>query len=251
MRRAALAAAVVAASGAGALAHAAGVHTLTVGVTPGGPGSTSAPQAKKVLVDYRVEGSEGRRPSPVRIVNLTLEGIVVRETGFPRCTFAQADVLELATVLAACGKAQVGSGRIDLVMGLVHDPTDATGCSVDLRVFNLGRRRLALRVDRSAEEDCLMDPQAAVRATLRRTRLAGRPADRLRFEVPDFLRHPLDGLELAIVRVRATLAGPARRARGRRVGFYSAVGCGKRRLAQVTTLDESATATRTRARARC
>jgi hypothetical protein len=251
------AAALAAACGiAAAVAHAADVHTLKVTATPAGSGSAAAPQAKKLVVDYTIAGAEGRRPAPLRAMKIAMAGVVVQDRAFPRCTLAQADDLDLAAVLAACGKAQVGAGRVELVMGLAHEPADVMStCSAELRVFNLGRRRLALRFDRKAEEDCLMDPQMAIRGKLRRTRLGGRPTDAVAFEIPEVLRHPLEGLDLAVVRLQATLSSASRRTavRGqrRRVGFYSAVGCAQRRLARVTVVDEAGAATRTQLRVRC
>jgi hypothetical protein len=169
----------------------------------------------------------------LRRLTAELAGLRVSARRVARCRLAQASEPELTDVLAACRRAQVGSGRVLTLMGLEHDLSDQAPCDLDARLFNLGRGRLALRLDRRTEEDCLVDPQAAIIATMRRGRLS--------FAVPPDLRHPVPGLEVAVTRVQLTT----------RLGFFKARGCSARRLVRVTAADEAGGKLRRELRAAC
>jgi hypothetical protein len=219
-----------------------------VSVSPSGEGTLSRPLA--VSVDFRLSVGEtdpAVRPAPVVAYELVGEGLVVSARPFPACSLRK--LRRRRGVPLRCERARVGDGLARGAGGLAEDPAleSSVPCNLRLGVYNT-RRGLALRVDgeppvprsfKSRRPGCVVPIHTAIPVRLSQTAIEGLRSTQLRFTLPRLLLHPLDGWDGALRSVSVTLDRRQARVGGRRVGFYSSVGCaGGERSVSVTFVDE-------------
>jgi hypothetical protein len=239
------------------VALAANVYTVDGSTSGGGKGSKSKPVATKVNFDFQVESDNpAERGTPIEKFAIGSEGLVTYPELFPTCTFSQAN--RDGSVAPACKKAKVGSGLVQNVVGPAVSPTVKLFCNLKLGLYNvsgLGKNGgMAIRLDGEDDPsvvlsgpddkriDCPTAVHGAIRAKFVPTKIAGLPADDLRFTVPPELLHP-SGLDTTVRNtVNTVLKKSAKKkikGKSRKVGFYSKIGCkGSTRTVQATFTDE-------------
>jgi len=246
-------------------------YDLTNGSTgPRGKGSSSKPVPKRVSFDFTVKDSAGPRGAPVRKYRIGFQGLTTKYADrFPRCRFGQTDNDEpLAAVLRRCRRAKIGEGRIESLVTLdenADDPNDVFAyCNLELTLFNVVGG-ISIRVDadnttQPSSQDgpfgCLVNTHRAIKGKFTTRRIAGVPSSSLDFTVPLELRHNA-GFTLTIARAQSDVVRKVKRVRikgkRRKVGIFSAIGCGKRnkRIVRVTFEDENGVSSDESSSGRC
>ena len=241
--------------------------------SPKGKGTPSNPISKQVNFDYLVRDSEGPRGSPVVKYKIAVQGVTAKWAAkFPRCRFSEAaQDAPRAVVLQKCGKAVVGGGRVEtLVSDGVPSPDDPNDvdyyCNLQLTLINVVGG-LAIRLDadqttplpqsQTDKFGCVAPTHRAIFGKLRAKRIGGVPTNSLEFSVPLELRH-IAGLTITVARTKSTVIRKVKRLNvdgdpaKETVGFFTAIGCGKRkRLTVVTFVDERGDVSRKRKASRC
>ncbi len=224
-----------------------------------GKGSPSNPVPKGVSFDYTVKDSAGPRGAPVKTYKIQFQGLTTKyQNKFPQCSFGDTDDnAPLATVMAKCGKAKVGGGRIESLVafdGSCPGPND-----VDLlrqpaahafqhpgRPVDPARRRAA------GTQRARTGPSVARAGNARgdqrygtsRVKINGIKSSSLEFDVPEELRHN-NGLTITVARTASKIDRKVKKVKingkTRKVGVYSAIGCAKngKRIVRVTFVDET------------
>lgn len=256
---------------AAGVAYGVNVYELTKSSTfPAGVGKPSAPIPKGVSFDYTVKDSNGPRGAPVSRYKIAFQGLTSKYAGnFKRCAFGDTDDdAPLATILQRCRAAVVGEGRVEtLVTGdnTASDPNSVLFyCNLKLTLINipggislrLDADNLTLPTSQDGPIGCIVNTHRAIQAKYVNKRIGGVPSTSLEFNVPEDLRHNA-GFTLTVARTTSTINRRITRARvggvRRRVGFYSAIGCGRgnKRIVQVTFVDETGQSSNERGSARC
>jgi hypothetical protein len=256
------------------VAVAANTYVVDLAKAGKGTGSLKKPVPTALDFGYKVGDTENMRPFVIQQYRIAAEGTRSYPKSRPKCTFDQATDPNVTdpSLLTACTKANVGSGKIDNLAGAPNDRSQKLPCNVKLTLFNIStgdprfpdtvkeikkRGGIAIRID-TDPPDCPIPVHEALAAPFYDTKIEGIPTSELRFTVPDSLRHP-GGLDNSVINVvshikKLTGKVPVKRgvpvaAAKRTVGFYSLVGRkGKKRTTRVTFVDESGakrTATKT------
>lgn len=244
------------------VALAANVYELTESSTfKKGKGSPSKPVPKGVSFDYTVKDDAGPRGAPVKTYKIGFQGLTTKyQNRFPQCDFGQTDDdAPLATIMSRCRQAVVGSGRVENLIAV-----DATGlsptkvdlyCNLQLTLFNIPGG-FSIRLDgdtppptsQSGPIGCPVATHRAIKGRFRTVRIGGVPSGSLEFDVPEELRHN-NGLTITVARTESTVQRKVQTVRikgkRRKVGVFSAIGCGRngKRLVRVTFVDETGTST--------
>jgi len=255
--------AVVAVMAVGTVAFAANVYDLPSSKTTGkkGKGSPSNPIPKGVSFDYTVKDSAGPRGLPVDKYSIGFQGLTSKyQKYFPTCSFNQASPdAPLADVLKVCKKAVVGGGRIESLLGPDvpgnNDPNNIVGyCNLKLTLIHIPGG-LAIRLDADnppipTSQDgplgCIVATHTAIKARYKERKIGGVASGSLEFSTPLELRHN-SGLVITVARVQSNIKLLKKKVKikGKKksVGFYTAIGCGKKRAVQVTFTDEAGVST--------
>jgi hypothetical protein len=254
------------------VAYAANVYELTESSTfKRGKGSPSNPVPKGVSFDYTVKDEAGPRGKPVKTYKIGFQGLTPKyQNRFPQCQFGQTDDdAPLATIMQRCRRAKIGEGRVESLVAIeATNPgpgqdSVALYANLQLTLFNIPGG-ISIRLDADTPPPTSQDgpfgspvpTHTAIRARHRNVRIGGVPSSSLEFDVPEELRHN-SGLEITVARTTSTvrrLVTNARiRGKRRKVGFYSAIGCGRnnQRLVRVTFVDETGASTNSTGSGRC
>ena len=248
-------------------ALAANVYTVDGSAKPRGKGSKKKPRPISLKFDFQVESDNPAvRGTPIERFAIGSEGLVTYPERFPTCTYSQAN--RDGSPSPKCRRAKVGSGLVQNIVGPAASPTVKIFCNLKLNLYNIrgvGRNGgMAIRLDGDPKEPPLSSPNdrtincptplhGAIKARFAKTRIAGVPADELRFTVPPELLHP-SGLDTTVRNTISKIAKKVRkkriRGKKRKVGYYSSIGCkGRKRTIRATFTDELGhkfTATRAR-----
>ncbi|HEU0024689.1 MAG TPA: hypothetical protein VFQ12_08665 [Thermoleophilaceae bacterium] len=248
-------------------ALAANVYTVDGSTKPKGKGSKKKPRPIALKFDFQVESDDPSvRGTPIERFAIGSEGLVTYPERFPTCTYSQAN--RDGSVARKCRKAKIGGGLVQNIVGPAASPTVKIFCNLRLNLYNIsgaGRHGgMAIRLDGDPKEPPLSNPNdrsincptaihGAIKARFKPTRIAGVPADELRFSVPPELLHP-SGLDTTVRNTLSRIGKKVRqkriRGKKRKVGYYSSVGCkGRKRTIRATFTDEEGrrfTATRAR-----
>jgi hypothetical protein len=226
-------------------AHAANVYEVT-GEVNGRAGTSSRPSPISVRFDFTVNTDNGQRPAVVRRYRIAFDGLRVNSRVAPVCRLTST-----ATSDARCSAgSRVGSGFIENATGQSADPADRSiVCNAAISVYNAGNNRATLFIEGDPNSTnprtrCQIGLAAPIPARFIRTSTG----TALQFDVPQNLRHPLTGLDNAVVRVESRIRRITRRIGGRTRGFFESVGgCrgGTRRIAVTFTPETGAAATDT------
>jgi hypothetical protein len=250
------------------VAYAANVYDLpNAGTSPAGKGSPSKPLPKSVNFDYTVKDSAGPRGAPVKKYKIAFQGITSKYAKkFKRCKFSDVSPnAPLSTIQAKCKKAKVGEGRVENLVtsdAMAGDPNSVlTYCNLKLTLYNVVGG-LAIRLDgdppppssQNGPLQCVVPTHSAIKAKLKNLRIGGVPSASIEFTVPIELRHN-SGLSITVARVQSTVFKKTKRVkiRGKRrkVGFFSAIGCGRKRQVRVTFVDENGASAVAKKSGRC
>jgi hypothetical protein len=214
----------------------------------GGVGTSSKPVAKKVVFSFSTNTDDGNRAKVIKDYDIGFQGLRSYSKNVKKCTFAQASQKSLAAVQSSCRKAAAGGGTVNNFFGSTNDPTAKTQCKLKLRLYNISDGKyggLALRLDRNLPGDCLIDPQTAINAKFRKTKIGGKESVNLKFSVGDNLKHPIPGFDNSVNNVTSAVAAKTAKVKikgkTRTVGLLSSVACGKskKRVISVKFTDES------------
>lgn len=241
------------------VAYAVNTYNLTKASTfPTGVGKPAKPIPKGVSFDYTVKDSNGPRGAPVEKYRIAFQGLTTKYAGnFKSCAFGDTDDdAPLSTILQRCKAAVVGSGRIEtLVTGdaQASDPNSVQFyCNLKLTLIAIpGGISIRLDADNTTQPTsqsgpigCIVPTHRAIKTKFVNRKIAGVPTASLEFSVPTDLRHN-SGFTLTVARTTSTIKKKVTTAKvsgeRRPVGYYSAIGCGKKnkRVVQVTFVDEN------------
>lgn len=243
----ALGAILVVAIAAVAYAQQVNTYTVTGATSPSKAGTSKKPVPVKIQFDYSIGEQSGMRPSPVKSYSIRFTGLRVNSSKFPACTSA---TLESKGPSGCPAGSAVGTGFIENATGAKADPSDRSiACNAALTVYNSGPNKASIYVAGSPQatdprQKCAIELAAPIPAKY----VKRGNATALEFDVPASLLHPLPTLDNAVTRVTSTIKLLTRKVKGKKVGYYEAIGgCkgGKRTISVVFTPESGPQATAT------
>ncbi|MDQ5809121.1 MAG: hypothetical protein M3320_10640 [Actinomycetota bacterium] len=191
---------------------------------PAKPGSKKNPIPIQINFDYTVGEVENRRPSPVEKYSIRFGGTQVNTNVAARC---RRSVIDSEGPDGCPAGSKVGSGYIENATGQTSNPNDTSiQCNAKVTVINEGDRKANIYVEGSPSAT---DPREKCAIAL----AAGIPANFVRrgnetaleFTVPESLRHPgTPNLSNAVKRVQSRVRRVTKRIRGKRRGYFEAIG---------------------------
>jgi hypothetical protein len=232
-----------------AVAFAAQVNTYTVSgkVTPTTAGTKAKPVPVAVDFGYTVDEATGQRPALIKRYSINFTGLKSNGGAFPKCT---ADAINKAGDDSACPtKAVVGTGDISNLAGPTNDPANrALACALKLKVYNSGAGKAALYL-RGGPPACPLQVSQAIPAKY----VTKGNVMSLQFDVGGTLHHPVAGVDNAVVKVTSKIKKLTATVKGKKVGYYEAIGgCkGGKRAITVTFTDTNNVAATTSSSAAC
>jgi hypothetical protein len=256
---------------AAGVAYAVNVYELTKASTvPSGVGTPTKPIPKGVSFDYTVKDENGPRGAPVEKYRIAFQGLTTKYAGnFKSCAFGSTDDdSPLSVIMQRCKAAVVGSGRIEtLVTGdaTASDPNSVLFyCNLRMTLIaipggisiRLDADNLTLPTSQDGPIGCIVNTHRAIKTKFVTRKIAGVPSSSLEFSVPEDLRHN-SGFSLTVARTTSSIAKKTAKAKvggsRRTIGYYSAIGCGKKnkRIVQVTFVDENGVSSTERKSGRC
>ncbi|QEC49967.1 hypothetical protein FSW04_21960 [Baekduia soli] len=206
------------------------------GKVPAG-GTKAKPKITGFSFNYTITDPAGNLPQIVKAYKFTIGGAKVNTRAVTTtCTAAK---INAATNDQGCSKkAIVGTGSISADIGQVGTPKSAT-CTLTLTAYAAGTNKVALFLDGTAPGACVAPISQAIDAKWANTSKGAA----LSFTVPNGLRHQL-GLDVAVTSVKSTWKKLSRTIKGKKVGYFSSVGCKtKQRSASVTFTSEAGVVT--------
>lgn len=247
------------------IAIAENVYEVEGGTKPTGvKASPKKPVPVALTFDYTVVDSDpANRATPIKQYRIGAESLITYPEAFPNCSYVDANNPDPDVAQRKCRKARMGGGVVHAYAGPTAVPTTKLRCNLELNLYNLkpgnygsaGRvskkqGAFAIRVDGDPPEPpdddtigCPLEQHEAILAPFFKTRIGGRPAEELRFSVPDNLLHAAPGVDTAVYLTESAVLRKTAKAKvagkKRKVGFYSSVGCkGKTGTIRVTFIDE-------------
>lgn len=222
-------------------------YSVTASTSPTKAGTVAKPTNIKLSFDYSVGEKNNMRPSSVKEYRIKFAGVQLAQKGLGVCTEDQ--ITSAGTAENCPASAIVGTGSVVNVLGPTNDPSNqALYCFLKLTVFNgkPGRATLFLKgtasQDVPEEERCIADQDVAIDAKYTVAKGAN-GSSTLSFVVPQTLRHPVPGLDLAVKNVQSTinLVKTKLKKNGKALSYYHSVGgCkGGKRAVQVTFISEN------------
>lgn len=248
-----------------AVAYAVNVYTVTPASTKGGggaKGTAAKPVAKAVVFGFKTKDSGGGRATPIKQYKIGFQGLKYfgNKSVFPKCTFAKLNAKLESDVKKNCGKAYVGKGVVNNLVGQTGNPATLTKCLLRLTLYNRGKG-FVLRLDggntAKPPTPCPIAVNQAIDAKFKTRKVGGKSSASLEFSVPSNLLHPgSPGISNAIETTTSTISGRKRKVKikgvTRRVSILSSVSCGKRkRTIQVSFTDENNSTVPARATIKC
>lgn len=256
MRKLALAATVVVALVATAAVAVAqsGPYSVDAATSPARAGSKQKPVTVGVKFGVSADASTGRPVSSARF-KVGFGGLRSNGKAFKTCTAAK---INAAGNDAGCSAAaRVGFGTVQNRAGASGDLTDTSiTCDLKLTIYNGGANRAALFLRGGptvAGASCPIGISQALDARFVRYSGGGQA---LQFDIPSNLRHPVGGLDNAIIDIDATIskktATVRKRGKKTKVGYFEAVGCkGGQRPISVELTSETGAVTTATGSAKC
>lgn len=234
-------------------------YSVTASTSPTKAGTAAKPTNIKLSFNYSVGEKDNMRPSSVKEYKIKFSGVQLAQKGLGVCTEDQ--ITSAGTAENCPASAIVGTGSVTNVLGPTNDPSNQElYCFLKLTVFNgkAGHATLFLKgtasQDVPEEERCIADQDVAIDAKY----TVGKGANAfstLSFTVPQTLRHPVPGLDLAVKNVQSTinLVKTKLRKNGKALSYYHSVGGCKsgKRAVQVTFVSENDVKTVAKTRAKC
>lgn len=247
-----------------AVAYAVNVYTVTPASTvgAGGKGTALKPVAKSVNFGFRTKDHTGGRATPIKKYKIGFQGLKYfgNKKSFPKCSFARVNQKLESDVKARCGKAYLGKGVVNNLVGVTGSTATSAKCLLRLTLYNTGKG-FALRLDggntAKPPTACPIAINQAINAPFRTRTVGGKRSASLEFSVPSNLLHPgSPNISNAIETTRSTVSGRKRKVtiagKTRRVSVLSSVSCGKtKRTIQVSFTDEKGSTVPAKATTKC
>ncbi|HEX2086295.1 MAG TPA: hypothetical protein VHF89_11480 [Solirubrobacteraceae bacterium] len=220
--------------------------------TPRAKGSKRKPVPIGITFAFTVGEVQNRRPATIKRYSIRFGGTQVNTAVAPACSKATLDAGGPDT----CPRGAVlGGGFVENVAGARDNPNDQSiPCNASVTLVNAGGRAANLYFAGSPNSSnprtrCAIELAATIPA-----RYVQRGSETaLEFEVPDSLLHPLNTLSNAVKRASARVPRKTKRIRGRKRGYFEAIGgCtrGSRTITVVFTPEQGENAT-AQSKARC
>jgi hypothetical protein len=247
-----------------AVAYAVNVYTVTPASTKGGggKGTSAKPVAKAVVFGFKTKDSGGGRATPIKRYKIGFQGLKYfgKSKVFPKCTIANLNQKLESDVKADCGKAFVGKGVVNNLVGVTGSTVTTTKCLLRLSLYNTGKG-FALRLDggntAKPPTPCPIAVNQSIDAKFKTRKIGGKSSASLEFDVPSNLLHPgSPNISNAIETTTSTISGRKRKVKikgkTRKVSILSSVSCGKsKRSIQVSFTDEKNSTVPAKASVKC
>lgn len=220
--------------------------------SPSKPGSKKKPIPISIDFDYEVGEVQNRRPDVIKKYSIQFTGTQVNQAVAPRCSKT---TLDNSGPSGCKPGAIVGTGFIENETGNRSDPNDkSVKCNASVQVINGPGRGGHLYVAGSPNSTdprttCAIELAAPIPFNF--VRRGNTTA--LEFTVPDTLTHPLPTLSNAVKRVTSNVKRITKKIRGKKRGYFEAIGsCTNRsRLITVVFTPENGTQATAQDKATC
>jgi hypothetical protein len=220
-----------------AIAQDAVTNTYTVegSTSPSKPGSKRNPIPIQIDFDYEVGEVQNRRPDVIKKYSIQFTGTQVNQAVAPRCSKS---TLDQRGPSGCPARSIVGTGFIENETGNRSDPNDKSiSCNASVQVINGPGRGGNLYVAGSPNSTdprttCAIELAAPI--PFNYVRRGNTTA--LEFSVPDTLTHPLPTLSNAVKRVTSRVRKITKRIRGKRRGYFEAIGGCRNRSRLITVV---------------
>lgn len=191
-------------------------YEVTGKATPSKGASKKKPLPTMIEAGWEVSEASGLRPAVVETYSVGFFGGVSNGRFFPKCT---AQEINNAGSDSGCPRgSQIGTGTIDNAVGATTDLSDTSiPCDATHTIYNSGQNRAAIFIEGSPPT-CAVSLSTAIDA--RFVPILGGRGTALQFDVPQNLRHPVPGLDLAVTKVTARLPKKTTKVKGKTRGFF-------------------------------
>lgn len=245
-------AAVVAVAGVAVAANTYKVHVASTDTS--GKGSAKKPIPTGLKLGFQVgESDASKRGTVIEKYSIGAEGLVTNtKAAKGKCAFTDMD--NEPTVPSKCNKALVGSGLVKNAAGPSTNQSLSVSspCNLQLRLYNSGKGMI-IRLDSnglpapgpagdfsSDKVGCTLPIATSIDAKFVKTKIGGVSASDLRFTVPQNLKHPLTGIDNSIRESVNSIKKITKTVKGKKIGYYSKVGCkGGKRTTRATFTTEA------------
>jgi hypothetical protein len=228
-------------------------YKVTASTSPATAGSKKKPVPVSVKFGVDATGVVGRPESSARF-KVGFAGLRSNGKAFKTCTAAAMNVPSVKSDSVCSSASRVGSGTVHNLAGSDVNPADTSiTCDLKVTIYNSGANRAALFLKGGpgmAGASCPIPISQALDA--RYVSFSG-GGQALQFDIPSNLIHPAPGLNNAIISINATITKKTARVKGKKVGYFEAVGgCkGGQRTLQLSLTTEAGTTTSSTGSARC
>jgi hypothetical protein len=225
-------------------------YNVTASTTPRTTGSAKKPVPVGVKFNYKVGEQNNNRPIVIEKYSIRFGGLRTNGNSFPGCTAAK---INAAGNDNGCPKGSaVGTGDVTNNVGGANNIADKSiVCFLKLTVYNSRNQKAALYLEGGPNATPSCPTEIAVAIDARFVRRGAATA--LEFTVPESLKHPIAGLDNAVIDVKSSIRRITRRVNGRTVGFFEARGNCKAGSRDVTVVftPESGTSATAQTKAKC
>lgn len=192
------------------------VYEVSGKAKPAKSASKKKPIPVSIQTRWDVSEQGGLRPAVVETYSVAFYGGVTNGKLFPKCT---AEEINNVGSDAGCPKgSQIGTGDINNAVGAANNLSDTSiPCSATHTIYNSGQGKAAIFIEGSPPT-CAVSLATAIDA--RFVPVMRGKGTALQFDVPENLRHPVSGLDLAVTRVTAKLPKKLTKVKGKKRGFF-------------------------------
>ncbi|HEU4656087.1 MAG TPA: hypothetical protein VFR97_01115 [Capillimicrobium sp.] len=192
------------------------VYKVSGKAVPAKSASKKKPIPVKLIGGWDVSEQSGLRPAVVNTYSIIFEGGTANTEFFPKCTAQQINDAQSDSV---CPKgSQVGTSKINAVVGATNNPSDTSiKCDTTGDIYNSGGGRAAIFIEGNPPA-CATPLATAIDAKF--VKGFGGRGTGLEFTVPENLRHPVPGLDLAVTKVSFQLDKRITKVGGKKRGMF-------------------------------
>jgi hypothetical protein len=220
-----------------AFAQQANQYSVSGSVSPNAKGSKAKPVPVSVKFNYTITEASGKQPAPVKSYKIAFTGLQTNGALFPTCTVSK--ITGAGNSDSGCPKkALVGTGTIDSYVYQTADPSGAGGfpCPKKINLWNAGKNKMVIFIFGDAAQCGGVGALPPIEAKFVKT--SGGQA--LQFDVPASILHAVAGLSVAVHNVTSTVKKLTVTKKGKKRGYFEAVGCpGGKRTVLVTFTPEA------------
>ncbi len=225
-------------------------YNVTASTSPRATGTAKKPTPVGVTFNYKVGEQNNNRPIVIEKYSIRFGGLRTNGNSFPGCTAAR---INAAGNDSGCPKGSaVGTGDVTNNVGGANNIADKSiVCFLKLTVYNSRNQKAALFLKGGPNQTPSCPTEISVAIDARFVRRGASTA--LEFTVPQSLKHPINGLDNAVVDVESKIRRITRRVNGKVKGFFEARGncrAGSRDVTVVFT-PESGPSSTAQTKAKC